>query len=96
MALTKGNKSLRELMAAKGKGSTSKAPPKPQAQSNLPSPPSQVPTDPGLKPNPDLKKKRSAESLEKGEVGPRKGTKHQKVVQEPRDKRSQSMDSHEE
>ena len=96
IALNKGNKSLRELMAARGKGSTSKAPPKSQAPSNLPPPLSQVPTNPGLKPNPDLKKKRPAESLEEGEVGPRQGMKHQKVVQEPRDKRSQSVDSREE
>ena len=93
MALNKGNKSLRELMAARGKGSTSKAPPKSQAPSNIPPPLSQVPTNPSLKPNPDLKKKRPAESLEEGEVGPRQGMKHQQVVQEPRDKRSQSVDS---
>ena len=71
MALNKGNKSLRELMAARGKGSTSKAPLKSQAPSNLPSAPPQVPADLGLKPNPDLKKKRPAKSLEEGEVGPR-------------------------
>ena len=70
MALNKGNKSLRELMAAKGKGSTSKAPSKSQAPSNLPPPPPQVPTDLGLKPNLDLKKKRPTESLEEGKVGP--------------------------
>ena len=96
MALNKGNKSLRELMAARGKESMSKATPKSQAPSNLPPPPPQVPTDLGLKPNPDLKKKRSVEMLKKGEVGPRKGTKHQKVTQKPRDKRSQSVDSQEE
>ena len=71
MALNRGNKNLRELMAARGKGSTSKAAPKPQAQSNLPPSSSQVPTDPGLKPNPDLKKKRLAEWLEEGKVSPR-------------------------
>ena len=80
MALNKGNKSLRELMATRGKGSTSKAPSKSQAPFNLPPSPPQVPTDLGLKPNPDLKKKRTAKSLEEGEVGPRQGTKHQKVV----------------
>ena len=83
-------------MAARGKGSTLKATPKPQAQSNLPPSPSQVPTNLGLKPNLDLKKKRPAKSLEEGEVGPWQGTKHQKVVQEPRDKRSQFVDSREE
>ena len=93
MALNKGNKSLRELMAARGKESTSKAAPKSQVPSNLPPPPPQVPTDLGLKPNLDLKKKRPAETLEEDKVGPQKGTKHQKVIQEPRDKRSQSVDS---
>ena len=70
MALNKGNKSLRELMATRGKGLTSKAPPKSQDPSNLPLPPSQVPTNLGLKPNPDLKKKRPTESFKEGEVGP--------------------------
>jgi len=34
--------------------------------------------------------------LEEGEVGPRKGTKQQKVVLDTRDRRSQSVDSREE
>ena len=67
-------------------GSTLKAPPKSQAPSNLPPPPPQVPVDLGLKPNHNLKKKGPTESLEEGEVGPQQGTKHQKVIQEPRDK----------
>ena len=96
MASNKGNKSLRELMAARGKGQTSKAPIKSQALSNLPPTPPQVPTNLGLKVNPDLKKKRSVESLEEGEVGPRQGTKQQKVTREPRDKRAPSMESRDE
>ena len=44
MALNKGNKSLRELMATKGKESTSKATPKSQVLSNLPPSPPQVPS----------------------------------------------------
>ena len=75
MALNKHNKSLRELMASRGKGSTSKEATKSQVPSNLPPPPPQIPTDLRLKPNPDLKKKRPLEALEEGEVGPRKGTK---------------------
>jgi len=39
MALNKGNKSLRELMASRGKESTSKGAPKSQVPSNLPPPP---------------------------------------------------------
>ena len=87
--LNKGNKSLRELMAVRGKESTSKATPK----SQVPLPPPQIPTDLGLKPNLDLKKKRPVETLEEGKVGPRKGMKQQKVVPDTRDKRSQSVDS---
>ena len=88
MALNKGNKSLRELLASRGKESMSKAALKSQVPSNLPPPPPQIPTDLGLKPNPDLKKKRPLEMLEEGEVGPRKGTKQQKVVPDARDRRS--------
>ena len=75
MALNKGNKSLRELMASRGKWSTSKEATKSQVPSNLPLPPPQIPTDLELKPNLDLKKKRPLEALEEGEVGPRKGMK---------------------
>ena len=96
MALNKGNKSLRELMTARGKGPTSKAPTKSQAPSNLPPAPPSVPFDLGLKANPDLKKKRPAKSLEEGDVGPQHGTKHQKVIPESRDKRASSVDSGEE
>ena len=96
MASNKGNKSLGELMAARGKGSTSKAPPKSQVPSNLPLAPPQVPANLGLKVNLDLKKKRPVESLEEGEVGPYHGTKQQKVTREPRDKRAPSVESYDE
>ena len=43
-----------------------------------------------------MKKKRPAESIEEGKVGPRHGTKHQKVTQEPRNKRASSVESHDE
>ena len=75
MASNKGNKSLRELMAARSKGQTSKAPTKSQTPSNLPPTPPQVPADLDLKVNPDLKKKRPVEYLEEGEVGPCQGAK---------------------
>ena len=71
MVLNKGNKSLRELMAARGKESTSKA----TLKSQVPLLPPQIPIDLGLKPNLDLKKKRPVETLKEGEVVPRKGTK---------------------
>ena len=89
MALNKGNKSLRELMAARGKESMSKA----TLKSQVPPPPAQISIDLGLKPNLDLKKKRPVETLEKGEVGLQKGTKQQKVVPDTRDRRSQFVDS---
>ena len=75
MVLNKGNKSLRELLASRGKESTSKVAPKSQGPSNLPPSPPQIPIYLCLKPNPDLKKKRPLETLEESEVGPRKGTK---------------------
>ena len=97
MASNKGNKSLRELMAARGKGSASKVPNKSQAPSNVHPTPPQVPVDLGLKVNPDLKKKkRPIESLEEGEVGSRQGVKHQKVTRKPRDKRAPSVESRDE
>ena len=88
MALNRGNKSLRELMAFKGKESTSKGASKSQVPSNLPPLPPQISTNLGLKPNLDLKKKMPLEALEEGKVGPRKGMKQQKVVLDARDKRS--------
>ena len=96
MVLNKGNKSLREPMASRGKESTSKGASKSQIPLNLPPTPPHILFDLDLKPIVDLKKKRPLEELEEGEVGPRKGTKHQKVVQKPQDKRSQSVDSREE
>ena len=38
-------------------------------------PPPQIPADLGLKPNPDLRKKRQIEPIEEGELGPSKGSK---------------------
>ena len=63
-------KSLHELMAARAKGQTSKAPTKSQTHSDLPPAPPQIPADLDLKANPELKKKRPVKSLEEGEVGP--------------------------
>ena len=83
-------------MVARGKGSTSKAPTKSQAPSNLRPTPLQVSADLDLKVNPDLKKKRPAETFKEGEVGPHHGTKHQKVTLEPRDKRAPSVESRDE
>ena len=73
-------KSLRELMASQGKGQSSKVPSKSQTPILPPVAP-QLPTDLGLKANPDLKKKRPVKSLEESEVGPRQG-KQQKTTRE--------------
>ena len=75
MALNKGNKSLRELMAARGKGQTSKMPIKSQTPYDLPLAPLQIPAALSLKVNPDLKKKRQVKSLKEGEVGSSPGHK---------------------
>ena len=71
MALNKGKKCLRDLLATRGKYSTSKTAPTSQV---APSSPPQIPLDLGLKANSDLKKKRPVDTLEEGEVGPQKGT----------------------
>ena len=75
MALNKGNKSLRELMAARNRGTTLQEIPKSQVPTTLPLPPLMIPIDLKLKPIPNLKKKRPVKVLEEGEVGPQKGTK---------------------
>ena len=79
MASNKG-KSLREFMASRGKRQSSKAPSQSQTPALPPVAP-QLPSDLGLKVNPDLKKKRLVENLEEGEVGPRQG-KQQKTTRE--------------
>ena len=65
-------KTLRELMASRGtgqssKGQSSKGPTESQAQTLPPVVP-QDPSDLGLKVNPDLKKKRLVDVPEEGEV----------------------------
>ena len=93
MASNKG-KILRKLMASRGKGQSSKVPSQPQIPVLPPVAP-QLPSDLGLKVNPDLKKKRPVETLEEGEVGPRQG-KQQKTTQEQKNKRAPSVESREE
>ena len=70
MALNQGNKSLKELMAARNKVSTSKEATKSQVPPTLPHPPPPPPTDLGLKAALDLKKKRPIGDLKEGEVPP--------------------------
>ncbi|XP_050281296.1 uncharacterized protein LOC126722192 [Quercus robur] len=87
-------KSLRELMSSRGKGQSSKAPAKAQTQDPPPIAP-QVPSDPGLKVNPDLKKKRQADIPEEGEMVPRPA-KQQKATKGQRSKRANSSESRDE
>ena len=84
--------SLRELMKGRNKvpSSQEKAKSKPPVN---PPPPPQLPADLGLKPNPDLKRKRYIEAFKEGEVGPSKGSKQQRQSQDPRSRRSSSVDS---
>ena len=69
MASSKG-KSLKELMATRGKGQSSKAPAQLQTPVLPPVAP-QLPFDLDLKVNPDLKKKRPVDTPKEGEVVPR-------------------------
>ena len=76
MTLNKGNKSLRDLMVAQNKVSTSKKATKSQVPPTLPPPPPPLTTNLGLKAIPDLKKKKKpVQKLEEVEVGPQKGAK---------------------
>ena len=58
MALNRGNKGLRELLAGRNTGSTFKEVPKSKLPPTLPPPPPLPPTDLGLRADPNLKKKR--------------------------------------
>ena len=63
---------------------------------NPPPPPPQLPIDLGLKPNPDLRRKRYIEAFEEGEMAPSKGSKQPRQSQDQRGRRSTSVDSREE
>ena len=92
-------KTLRELMSSRGKGQSSKGqsskgPTQSQAQT-LPLVVFQIPPDPGLKVNPDLKKKRPVDTLEEGEVVSYPA-KQQKTTRAPRSRRGDSVESRDE
>ena len=61
-----------------------------------PPPPPQILADLGLKPNPDLRKKRQMETTEERELGPSKGNKQVRQSQDHRSRRSNSVDNREE
>ena len=86
--------SLRELM--KGRNKTPSPQEKSKSKPPVNPPPPQLPTDLGLKPNPDLRRKRHTEAPEEGEMGPSKGSKQPRQSQDQRSRRSNSVDSQEE
>ena len=88
--------SLKELMRNRNKASSPQEKNKSKHPANPPPPPPQVPTELGLKPNPDLRRKRPIESTEEGELGPSKGNKQDRQTQEHRNRRSHSVDNREE
>ena len=59
--------SLKELMKNRNKAPSPQDKNKSKPPANLPPPPPQVPTDFGLKPNPDLRRKRPMDTAEEGE-----------------------------
>ena len=67
--------SLKELMKSRNKAPYLKDKNKSKSPTNPPPPPPQIPADLGLKPNPDLRKKRQMDNAEEGELGPSKGNK---------------------
>ena len=88
--------SLKELMRNRNEAPSPQEKNKSKQPANPPPLPPQVPADLGLKPNPDLRRKRPIESTEEGELGPSKDTKQARQTQEHRGRRSHSVDSREE
>ena len=88
--------SLKNLMKNRNKASSPKDKNKSKPPVNPPPPPPQLPIDLGLKPNPDLRRKRYIEAFEKGEMSPSKGSKQPRQSQDQRGRRSTSVDSREE
>ena len=78
----KFDKSLKELMKGRNKVSTPQEANKSKPPVNPLPPPPQLPADLGLKPVPELRRKRQHEVFDEGEIGPSKGNKQQKVVQD--------------
>ena len=67
--------SLKELMKNRNKAPSPQDKNKSKPPTNPPPPPPQIPADLGLKPNPDLRRKRPVDTVEEGELGPSKGNK---------------------
>ena len=78
----KSSQNLRELMKGRNKVSTPQEANKSKPPLNPPPPFPQLADDLGLKPNTELRRKRQLEVPEEGEIGPSKGSKQQKVIQD--------------
>ena len=86
--------SFRELMKSRNNASSPQDKNKSKPSVNPPPPPPpQLPANLGLKPNPDLRRKRHTEVTKEGEMGPSKGSKQPRQSQDQRNKRSNSVDS---
>ena len=88
--------SLKELMKSKNKAPSPKDKNKSKPPTNPPPPSLQIPADLGLKRNPNLRKKRQMDTVVEGELGPSKGNKQARQIQDHRSKRSNSVDNREE
>ena len=88
--------SLKELMKSRNKATSPKDKNKSKPPANPPPSPPQIPADLGLKPNPDLRKKRQMDTVEEGELGTSKGNKQARQTQDHRSRRSSSVDNREE
>ena len=74
----KSGKSLRKLMTGRNTALIPQDTNKYKPPMNPPPPPPQLPADLGLKPNPELRRKRQLEDPKEGEIGPLKGNKQQR------------------
>ena len=88
--------SLKELMKSRNKAPSPKDKNKSKPPTNPPPPSLQIPADLGLKRNPNLRKKRQMDTVVEGELGPSKGNKQARQIQDHRSKRSNSVDNREE
>ena len=86
---------LRELMKSRNKAPSPQDKNKSKPPVNPPPPP-QLPANLGLKPNPDLRRKRHIEAPEEGEMAPSKGSKQPRQSQDQRSRRSNSVGSQKE
>ena len=93
----KTGSSLKELMKSWNKAPSPQDKNKSKPPVNPPPPlPPQLLANLGLKPNPDLRRKRHLGATDEGELGPSKGSKQPRQSQDQRNRRSNSVDSREE